>query len=334
LARVSQFEKETPIILSLVLLITVATMAIEINEIHEVETFPDYTDNIAPYLATCDPLDVPEKRGALKWMLICASDKWLGNERIIPFAFSIVLIPITYGFITQLTGFKTVGLLTVLVLVTSGIYIDYNTTSTYEQSWVVFLLLSMWLALRGHPVWMTIMFVLAFMAKPLALIYLFPMVAMILIKKPQSHQYSLAGLTIVLLFIIIGFTMLGTSNMSGGSIEFNQDELIAGFYNWWFYLSSTILIAVTIPLIIIKLAHLSKSKDGTAQTILIFLLGIILSVSLIDGFTTQLNHVYRFTPLAIFAGAGLAYILWNFITMRANRFYVKYHLEKVEPCLI
>ena len=89
---------------------------------------------------------------------------------------------------------------------------------------------------------------------------------------------------------------------------------MAGFFNWFFYLDSALIVALFTPLILIKLAFTNKqSGKNQALIIISFIIGIIISVPLIEGFTTQLNQAYRFVPLIIFAGAGLGLVVSNFI---------------------
>ena len=138
----------------------------ESKELTEVETFQDYTDNVLPYLQTCDTEPLQHTRGVFKWLEICASYHWLGNERILPFVFSIVLLPITFLFAKTLTKKNSAGLIAVAILVSSNTFLLFDTTSTYEQSWVVFLLVSFILAWRGFVILPILVFILAILAKP------------------------------------------------------------------------------------------------------------------------------------------------------------------------
>ena len=292
----------------------VAVALIELPELKEEEKFPDNFETVIPFLESGDPTEFVETRGTIKWSLICISEHWLGNARIIPYLFGMALIPVTYLFVTELTRHKLAGFIAVLVLISSGTYYMFNTTATYEQSWVVFLLLSMWLALRGNWIASMIVYAVAIGAKPLALIY-FPMFLFMIYKTPLHRRkklYMYYWISFTVLFFALLAIAYGTPQMIGGSFTWNPDLFVAGFFNWFFYLDSALIVALFTPLILIKLAFTNKqSGKNQALIIISFIIGIIISVPLIEGLTTQLNHAYRFVPLVIFAGAGLGLIVSN-----------------------
>ena len=325
---INSFENEIPIILSLVLLITSATVILEYHELNNSETYPDYFDNVKPYLDSCDPTDYPiEKRGHLKWWFICASEHWLGNAKIIPFIFSSALIPITYFFVSELTKYRTVGLITILLMVSSDTFLNFNTTSTYELSWVLFLILSTWFAIKGNPTMTSIMFILSFFAKPLALIYLPLLMITAWQLAPNNRKEIIFTLGLICGIIISIAIFGGLARVIGSDLALNTDKFFQGLYGWWFYLGASMFLAMTIPLIIYKLIHnYIKQKDKISFVIASFIIGIIISVPLIEGLTDQLNHVYRFIPLVIFSASGIGYIIMNWIRHQ-SKFYVKYHLN-------
>ena len=165
----------------LLAIIVAGFVIVESPELNEVEQFPDYFDHVIPYLKTCELDEIPnrmstngsnlETRSPLKWWSLCFSNSVLGNERIIPFLFSIILIPVTYSFVTHATKRRFTAIIAVLVLVSSGTFLEFDTTATYEQSWVVFLLLSLIFAMRGSVIGMVGFFLLSVASKPIAIIY-------------------------------------------------------------------------------------------------------------------------------------------------------------------
>ena len=319
----------------LMLFVIVASfIAVESPELKEFEAFPDFFDHVLPYLDSCELDEMPTRnssagfedslidmkptRSPLKWWTLCLSDKLFENPRVIPFIYSIILIPITYSFATHLTQRKTVGIITVLVLVTSGTFTTFDTTSTYEQSWVVFLLLSLIMVMRGNALGMIVFFVLSVLSKPIALIYV-PVIFAFIYHQHEKFLAIAFGLLITVM-IIIGLT--SSVDQIGGGFEFNLDELLHGFYNWWFYLNASMLVAMTLPLVLWRLIVMRK-KLPEVKPIIIGILVIIISVPLIDGFTNQLNHAYRFVPMIIFVGVGIAMILTNFVLPRSEIFNIR-----------
>ena len=125
----------------------------------------------------------------------------------------------------------------------------------------------------------------------------------------MSVIYGLGGLILVLFISIVGVEF-----SIGGIWDYNLDLFLEGFTKWFFMLNTSLAVALLIPLLIIKLAHLWKNKDNNAGFILAFIAGIILTVPFIEGFTNQLTHPYRYVTLIIFAGGALGLILSKFLT--------------------
>ena len=124
--KVQRFENNKWLAWQLVIFVTCIFIVLEFKEIYEPELYQDYFDHVQPFLETCEPFDVPNERGAFKWQYICASAKWFGNERLLPFIFSIALIPLTFVLIKELTKKKLAGLIAVLVLITSGLFTQFH----------------------------------------------------------------------------------------------------------------------------------------------------------------------------------------------------------------
>ncbi len=276
-----------------------------------VETYPDYLDNVKPYLETClaDPLQM--SRGELKWVTICASHHWFGNAQIIPFIYSIALLPLAYWFVAILTKNNWTGLIAFGITASSGLFYLFNTTATYEHSWVVFLLLAMIASMKNKWWFVMPIFLLAVVSKPTAILYL-PMLIYMTGQFKFKIQYNFFIFIMMLLLLLVA---VAPNEMIGGSFDFNLNEFIQGFYGWWFFLDSTMIVAMSIVLVMIAL-FIKRKKDKPSRIILAFIIGIIISVPLVEGFTTQINHAYRFLPLVIFGGAGLGHVLIQYLTKK------------------
>lgn len=296
-----------------------------INEIHEKETYPDYTDNVEPFLESCSIEEFPIKRSALKWYTICLSHELFGNERIIPLFESLILLMLTFIFASQVTKNHYAGTLAVFVLATSGIFLKFDTTSTYDQTWSVLLLASFIMALRSH--WSSsVLFFLSIIAKPYSFIFL-PMIIWFILrtkkrKIPMIASYLFPSVFILFLFITVSSPIFSMGN----PININQDEFIEGLYSWFFYFDSDWII-LTLPFIIILLAKKIKSKIQYSDAILFSILLCIFSVSLIHGLTDQLHHAYRFSMLIIFLGTGLGLVLTN---TPIKKFNFIFHKERTK----
>jgi len=245
---------------------------------------------------------------------LCVSSEVLGFENLIPYLFGVSLIPITYLFAKEITHKRLVGIITILILVTSGNFYLFNSV-TYEQSWVVFLFISLYLILRGN-ISANLFYFLSIISKPLALLYLPLILYFILQTKIKAKVQFIASLITLIVCLIFAFS--GSQIITGGGeIEVNKEEFEYGLLMWFYLLDSSWLVAVSIPLVIIKL--ITNRRDSTSRILLIFILGIISTVPAIEGFTTQINHAYRFVPLVIFVGTAIGFIITNWIDKQVLR---------------
>src|SRR3972149_1343939 len=117
----SNFENVKPsYAIILVCIITGGFALVELPTIFIQDVYPDYAIWVKPVIDECSPDKLLDKRGSLKWFFLCVSTKILGYENLIPYLFSVTLIPITYIFATELTHKRLVGIITTLILISSG----------------------------------------------------------------------------------------------------------------------------------------------------------------------------------------------------------------------
>ena len=94
------------------------------------ELWPDgQTDN--PYLS--EQLD-----RYVRMALLDASVKIFQNIKILPFFASILVVFFTYLLTVQFTGKRFAGIIAMLVLLQSHIFITFDTIAVYENFWVLF----------------------------------------------------------------------------------------------------------------------------------------------------------------------------------------------------
>ena len=122
---------------------------------------------------------------------------------------------------------------------------------------------------------------------------------------------------ILFTFIIIYSTVINKEIIEFIKIDYNEDQFLLGLLLWFFLLDSSWIVAVSIPLVIIKL--IMNRKDPTSRILLIYIIGIIILIPIIEGFTTEVNRAYRFVPLVIFIGTAIAYILSNWIDKQVQK---------------
>lgn len=317
---ITLLRHDKKIIPILVILVTASQLFQAIPQAWTPDTFPDYKIFIKPYIEHCSLIHYPQRDGytllndnvtaihngiykdtrdPLKWYVNCLSYKVTGSASFIPILFSIGLIPLVYLLSTQLTNDRLIGLIAVTAFIPNPLYSQWITSSTYDQTWSFFLILSVYLMFRFKGTQLAIPFLLtSFLAKSLGVLYL-PAWIYSLWKTSATQRNKFLGLGIMfLIFGIASMYLMSKVNLVGGDIGFYPDHLQDGL------LRNMSMLYDVIPTLILFgiIARVIKPKERTKNygVIVSWIVSAFMTTPLIYLFTTQFQFVYRFVPLAVF----------------------------------
>lgn len=304
----------------LVLLVTIAQGVQAIPQAWTPDTYPDYTMFVVPYLQHCSLNHFPQRDGyvvlsdnvtaihdgkykdtrdPLKWYINCLSYKTTGSASFIPILFSIGLIPLVYLVSIQLTNDRLIGLISTTAFILNSLYSVWVTSSTYDQTWSFFLVLSVYLMFRLKGTQYAIPGLLtSFAAKGLGVLYL-PAWIYSLWKTETSQRNKLLGLGIMFLLFGLGSLYLSSkTNPVGADIGFYPNHLQDGL------LRNMSMLYDVIPTLILFgiISRVIKPKERTKNRGLVisWIVSAFMTTPLIYLFTNQFQFVYRFVPLAVF----------------------------------
>ena len=119
------------------------------------------------------------------------------NIKFLPFIASIMVASFTYLLTTQICQKRFAGIISMIVLLQSNIFLKYDTVAVYENFWVLFYLISLYVIKRG---WFLspIFYVLAVFTKA----YVAPFFIMTLFTTYRSKISTRIKLTILLSYVI------------------------------------------------------------------------------------------------------------------------------------
>ena len=80
----------------------------------------------------------------VRMLILDASQKIFQNIKILPFVASILVILFTYLLTVQITEKRFAGIIAILVLIQSHTFLRFDTVAVYENFWVLFYLLSIY----------------------------------------------------------------------------------------------------------------------------------------------------------------------------------------------
>lgn len=300
----------------LLLVMVIGWAVASFPEIFEKETYPDYTDHIEPFIHSCSLDKYPERdnsptRSPLKWYLICLSFDVFQNERVIPYIISFTLIISTFVLSKLIIKHDYFALIPVFVLITSGTFIKFDTSATYDQTYSLFVILSFIFAIKSSR-FSLLMFGMALLSKMYAMIFFISWLLFEL--KYKTHDEKMISLIGLGFFIMIAGAVLSEFPPSfhiGGSFGYHPERFLESVYQILFYFTDSWIIMI-MPVLIIALVKEIKNKTKYSGIILFTIIMILTSVPLVHVFTDQIHHVYRFTPLIIFLGIALSMVLTSF----------------------
>ena len=248
--------------------------------------------------------DVP-----LKFLFLSSSLTLFDNIRIIPFLASIALLLLTYLITVKISNKRFAGIIALIILLQSNLFLTYDTSATYENFWVLFYLLSLYLMYRFWPL-SSVAFILSTLAKPLTLAFL-PMTVFFILRAEIDKKKKMLIFISYLVIVLVSITFavsLGI-NVSGRGEVFSYQEFMMGFTSFAYQLRFDGLVLLFLIPLIFSLFIASIKKVKNAESIMILILGTLLIAPFLTGFTTETNQPYRFVPLITFFAMGVGVLL-------------------------
>lgn len=249
----------------------------------------------------------------VKNFLLKSSDFLFQNLRVVPFIVSILLVALTYFFTVEFTKKRFAGIVAMMVLVQSYTFQVFDTIATYENSWVLFYLLSLYLVMKK---WFLspISYVASIFSKPLTAPYL-PMTLFFtyLSDIPRKKKfYILISYIIIAIVGIIGLFIIGIDfggEIAQRGLTFDYYDFWSAFTAWSFQLRFDSLFLLFIVPLTVTLFLISRKGFPQADSALVLIVGTIIAMPLLAAFTGFNLHPYRYVPLLVFFAIGVGALL-------------------------
>ena len=241
----------------------------------------------------------------VKYSLLIISEKVFGDYRVVAFFASIALLVATFFITKEITKKRVPGIIAMLLVLQSNIFLTYDTSAAYSNFWVLFYVLSLYLVLKKWQ-FSHISFVLALFSKLLSAIFL-PLTIFFVLNntKGKKRMYVLIFYTVL---IIAG--LFAASNLSDDTNStFLPENFIEGFEQFSYQLRfDPIILIFLLPLTVVLFL---KSLKGfhQANSIQVLISGFLLIPPLLITFTEQTNEPYRLIPLVVFFAIGVSALL-------------------------
>lgn len=254
-------------------------------------------------------LNAPGWGSYLHLMLGVVSEKVFDNVQVIPFLASISLLVLTYFITVEITKKRFAGIIALVILLQSGVFLHYDTGITYPNFWILLYLFSLYLIYKKWPA-SPISFVLSILTKIMTVAF-FPMTLFFIYRASISKQNKIC--LVIFYGIIFGlgimFLYFAGSGIFEGGGKFDSHDFWAGFNAIHTSLRFDPLILLFILPLIVGLFFKSRYGFREADSITFLILGMILSAIFLPAFSDAINVPYRFIPLVVFFAMGVGMLL-------------------------
>jgi len=299
-------KKSAFIILLALLIIYISASSTELSS---QEIFEDYTgvknrlDNWSPdqMMNSFEP--------HVRYFFLKSSTVLFGNDRVIPLLASAALLVVTYFFTKTITQKRFAGIVSVVIIMQSNVFLIYDTTVSYTNFWILFYLLSLYLVYRFWPL-SPVSYLLSIPSKALTAAFLPMSIYFILRSNISRKQKAItAGITAGIILAGGVASIGGFSTTTGTEEEFDEKEFWMGFTSFAYQLRFDGLIMLFMIPLIVGLFLVSRSGIKHGESIMVFISGMLLIAPILTGFTNQTNQPYRFVPLVVFFAVGVGVLL-------------------------
>jgi len=309
--RTFEISKRVAMIsLAVILVVYIGLSAPELS-LDEGSQWSDYNAVLIPALeiwpfGEADDVYVQEQNDRyVRMFLLDVSLDIFQNIKFLPFIASILIVVFTYLITVQFCQKRFAGIISVVILLQSYTFLKFDTTAVYENFWVLFFLISLYVIEKK---WFLspIFYILAFYTKA----YVAPFFILTLFTTYRSQISRRTKIAILISYIIIvsvAITIVFLGNtVYTDVIEVNSSKFILGFQVIIAQLRFDLFFIMTLLPVTIGLMFLSKNKLKHADSILILIFGTIIASPILVTFTYHYEILpYRFVPLLIFFSIGV-----------------------------
>lgn len=250
-----------------------------------------------------------------KYFLLHESLNIFGNIRLIPFIASILLLLLTCLVTIEISGKRFSGIVATIILLQSNAFLSYDTTATYANFWILLYLLSLYLIYKRWYL-SPIAYTWSVFSKSITAVFL-PMTLFFIYRSDIARKMKIR-ITILYAILVICFVIASSVNVplvsSAGFVGFDQHGFWSGFSALAFQLRFDAIVLIFMLPLTIGLFIASRKGVHQADSVMILIMGTLLSAPLLSGVTDVTIQPYRFIALVVFFAMGAGTILSKKIT--------------------
>ena len=315
--KIIDFEVSKPTAFIIMLILISFYVGLTIHELSEIEIWADFwgVKNLAEDWSFNDGKGIGlEFRIFLLYLSISIFD----NIRVLPFLTSILLIILTYFITVKISQKRFSGLLAVIILLQSILFLTYDTTASYDNVWIILYLFSLYTIYKKWYL-SPLAFVFSVSSKALTVAFL-PMLLFFIYRSeiPKGDRikalitYGIIIALFLIIFYLVDSPIVSPLNYYEGSFDYLK--FWRGFTSFAYQLRyDGVVLTLTLPLVV-GLYLLSRRGLIQADSIMIIIMGMLLAAPLLPALTTITIQPYRFVPLVVFFAIGVGILFSKRLT--------------------
>ncbi len=241
----------------------------------------------------------------VRMFLLDSSQKIFQNIKILPFFASILVVFFTYILTVQITEKRFSGIIAILVLLQSHTFLRFDTIAVYENFWILFYLISLYVV-RKQWILSPIFYILSFFTKAFVAPY-FVMTLFFAARTKISYKKKF-GLLIsyVVIIGISAIVVFSGDTIYPDVVKIDSSKFFIGLATFGPLLRYDFFLLMSILPVVVGLTYLAKNNLKESDSILFLILGTLLSGPILVIFTNFYEILpYRYIPLIVFLAIGI-----------------------------
>jgi len=146
------FEVSSQIAFFVIVILIGMYIVFSVGELIDGKFQPDYTERVKSWLENfsftkidTDGFNAPGIQSYLHTLLGYVSIQVFGNVKVIPLLTSIALLVLTYFITYEITKKRFAGIVAIVIILQSGVFLHYDISIAYPNFWILFYLFSLYL---------------------------------------------------------------------------------------------------------------------------------------------------------------------------------------------
>ena len=313
-----EISKRITVILGIIIFVFYIGFSVNELSINEEGQFPDYNIlkaalQIWPSTESDDIYVQEQNSRYVRMLLLVSSIEIFQNIKILPFVASISLLIVTFFLTYQISHKRFSGIVALLIILQSHTFLFFDTVAVYENFWILFFLISLYLINRKWQL-SSILYLLALFSKAFIFVFFLSTIFYIYRARISSRKkiWAMCSYGGVILIILTVFSF--GDSVYGDIINISDSEFFLALNTLGYTLRYDVFIILSLLPVTIGLFFTSRRGFLQADSILILILASLLAgpfISMLTGFYLQqvLILPYRLLPLIVFVAIGIGVFL-------------------------